>query len=643
MRLSGFANAELGDFAVGTGNGRGYTRTFCPWIIVPSGRCYFITMTPQIFLLLVILAAAVAAFISERFRPDTIAMTVMLCLGLTQLVTVQQAFSGLSSSSVILIIAVFILTGGLFRTGVSALIGRWLIRVAGENEFRMAAVVTVAAAGLSLFMNNIASAAVIMPAVMDASRHTRISPSKLLLPMAFATQLGGMATLLTTASIVASGVLQNAGLRGFGLFDFASVGGLAAVAGCAFLILAGPRLLPAKHPMQAASRQQQLRQSLAGVYGLPERLHAAQLGRASPLVGLPLGQAGIGDRLGMTVLAIERNGSTVLAPAASEVLRAQDVLLVEGRAERAAQMSAWDVRVAPAGEAASGLVADEAQFMEVLVAPRSSLVGQTLKQAQFRAKFGLNVVALWSGNRSIRTDVGDIVLRGGEALLLHGAPAAVALVQHDPDWIVLRIDSGEGIRPRKMLLALGILAASLAVSAAGPWPVSLVLFIGALVMILSGCLTIDEAYQAIEWRSVFLVGGMLPVGLALTSTGAAKLLGEGIFQLLGGLGPMPVVAGLFAVTSALNQLIPGGSAVPAVLTPIAIAAAQALKSDPRAFALVIAIATGTSVLTPFAHPVNVLVMGPGGYHFGDYVRLGLPLVAITLAVVMVALPLMWRL
>ena len=174
------------------------------------------------------------------------------------------------------------------------------------------------------------------------------------------------------------------------------------------------------------------------------------------------------------------------------------------------------------------------------------------------------------------------------------------------------------------------------------WPASLVLFIGALTMIMAGSLSMDEAYQAIDWRSVFLVAGMLPVGIALTNTGAAKLLGDTITQVTAPLGPMAVVAGLFIVTTMLNQFIPGGSAVPAVLTPIAIEAAHNVGSDPRAFALVVAIATGTSMLTPFAHPVNVLVMGPGGYHFRDFLRLGLPMVILIFAVVMITLPLFWH-
>jgi di/tricarboxylate transporter len=599
-------------------------------------------MTSQIVLLLAILGTAIVVLISEKLRPDIAAILVMLSLGVTQLVTPREAFSGLSSPSVILIIAVFILTGSLFRTGVSAVIGRWLVRVAGESEFRMVVIVMLAAAGLSLFMNNIASAAVVMPAVMDASRRTKISPSKLLMPMALATQLAGMATLFTTANIVASGVLQNAGLPGFGLFDFLSVGGSAAVVGILYIAFIGRRSLPDRRPMEEIEKQQKLREDLVSIYRLKERLQAAQVGPGSPLVGQSLAQSGIGDQLGLTVIAIERNGNTLLSPAVQERIRRDDILLVEGRAERAAQLEARGVRISPAIAWDETLTADEIELSEVLVAPRSGVIGKTLKQAQFRTKYGLNVVALWQSDRVYRTDVGDVVLSGGEALLVHGRQAKIELLRTDPDWIVLRVNGTESFRPRKMWVALLILAISLVTAALSSWPVHAVLFVGALVMVLTGCLTMDEAYQAIEWRAVFLVGGMLPVGIALSNTGAATLLGNSLIQVLGGLGPWMVVAGLFFLSAALNQFIPGGSAVPALLVPIAIAAAGRLGADPRAFALVIAIATGTSMLTPFAHPVNVLVMGPGGYRFRDYVRAGLPVVIITFVVVMVTSSILWN-
>ena len=599
-------------------------------------------MTPSILALLSILVIAGTIFISEKLRPDLTALLILLALGVTGLVTPSQAFSGFSNSSVILLIAAFIMTGALFRTGVSSVIGHGLVRAAGNSEVRLIALVSIAAAGLSLLMNNIASAAVLMPAVMEATRHTRVSPSKVLLPMAFATQLGGMATLFTTSNLVASGVLQNAGLPGFGLFDFLTVGGLAALAGLFYLVTLGHRSLPNRRPIEEFEQQEKKREDLLSLYQINERLFEVRPEPGSVLIGQALADTGIGDRLGLTVIAIEHNRHLLLAPAANTVIRKHDVLLIEGRQEVACKLIEWSTQVEPMARWPANMTSKDVELLEVLVAPRSRAIGQTLKQLQFRAKYGLNVVALWRGNRAYRTAFSEIELQGDEALLVHGPSERFKVLQDDADWIVLRLNGRDPDQARKMPLALLILTMSISAVIVSAWPASLMLFIGALVMILTGCLSMDEAYQAIDWRSVFLVAGMLPVGIALANTGTAKLLGDAITQLTVGLGPMAVVAGLFIITTILNQFIPGGSAVPAVLTPIAIEAARNVGSDPRAFALVVAIATGTSMLTPFAHPVNVLVMGPGGYHFRDFLRLGLPVVIIVFVVVMITLPLFWH-
>ncbi len=598
-------------------------------------------MDTQTVVLLVILVVAIAVFMSERLRADVVAIGVMLSLGLTGLVEPHQVFSGLSSSAVMLVIAVSILTGGLFRTGFSAVIGRWLVRAGGASEGRMTALVMAAAGGLSLFMNNIASAAVIMPAVMDASRRTRLNASKLLMPMALATHLGGMATLFTTASIVSSGMLQSAGLPGLGVFDFAAVGGAAALLGFAYIQFIGRRALPDRSPAAELVGQQQEQADLAENYRLSQRLSHVLVETGSPLIGQSLEQTRIGSELGLTVLALERHGRRLPAPAVRERLKVGDILVLGGHADRAALLAAMGARVLPDLPAAFQTTPDAA-FSEILVAPRSRAIGRSLRQMDFRGRHGLTVAAMWHSGQLRRTDLGDLVLKGSETLLVYGPREKLDLIRSDPDWIVLTTSNAGTARPGKMTLAVIILALSLVAAVLTPLPTAVVLFIGALAMVLTGCLTMEDAYQAIEWRSVFLVGSMLPVELALSSTGTAHRIGDLIISSLGAAGPMAVVAGLFMVAMVLNQFIPAGAAVPAVLVPVAIAAAQGLGADPRAFALVIAIATGTSVLTPFAHPVNVLVMGPGGYSFADYFWSGLPIVVTTFIATMVTLPLFWH-
>ncbi len=605
-------------------------------------------MTPAIALLLTFIGLAVLLFISEKLRPDLIAILVLLSLALTNLVTPAQAFSGLSSPAVILLISVYMMTGALFRTGVSASIGHWLVRTAGENEARMVALVMTTASALSLFMNNIAAGAVLMPAIMDVIRRTKINPSKLLLPMAYATELGGMATLLTTANIVVNSLLQQAGYRPFRLTDFAGVGGLAALAGIAYMVTIGRRILPERHPSEELGNtlsQGRVTESidLITFYELKERLHEITILANSRLSGLALENTGIGSQLSLTVMAIKRNGHVLLSPSQHEVLHSGDVLLISGRDEMVEKLAAWGTQVRLANQQAQLPTSASMEMLEVLPAPHSTILGKSIKELQFRSKYGLNVIAMWQKGRSYRTAFSDFPLHGSEVLLVYGPKNEFERLQNEPDWLVLRMGGTQSLNVEKRLPALFILAVTLIVASLGILPIHLVMFIGALVMVVTGCLMMEDAYRSIDWRSVILVGGMLPVGIALTNTGAAHLIGNGITSLLGSYGPLAIAAGLFLATSGLNQFIPGGSTVPAVLTPIAIAAAVSLGADPHPFVLVVAIASGTSMLTPFAHPVNVLVMGPGGYRFTDYVRSGLPLVVITLLMVLITLPIFWRL
>jgi di/tricarboxylate transporter len=604
-------------------------------------------MTSAIGLLFILIAAAVILFISEKLRPDLIALLVLLALALTNLVTPAQAFSGLSSPAVILLISVYMITGALFRTGVSSTISRWLVRVAGDHETRLVALIMTVATCLSLFMNNIAAGAVLMPAIMDVTRRTRINPSKLLLPMAYATQLGGMATLFTTSNIVANSLVQQSGYPAFRLTDFAGVGGLAALAGIFYMVFIGRRLLPDKHPSQELANPLGREKSpndidLVAFYELKERLHEVTILPQSRLSGIALEKTNIGSQLNLTVMAIRRNSHVLLSPSQHEVLQSGDVLLISGRDEMVDHLAAWGTLVRPADRWSEVPISASMEMLEVLPAPHSTLLGKSIKEIQFRSIYGLNVIAMWRNGRSYRTAFSDFPIHGSEVLLVFGPKNEFKRLESEADWLVLRVGESQSLRTKKMIPTLLIMLASIVIAALGFFPVYLVMFIGALALVLTGCLMMDEAYQSIDWRSVILVGGMLPVGIALTNTGAAGLLGHEITSLLGKYGPLAVAAGFFLASSSLNQFIPGGSAVPAVLTPIAIAAAASLGADVHSFTLVVAVATGTSMLTPFAHPVNVLVMGPGGYRFIDYVRSGLPLVAITFLVVLVTLPIFWK-
>lgn len=592
--------------------------------------------------LAIILALAFALMLTNRVRPDLVAIGVALALGLTGVIGSDDVFAGFSSSAVVTIIGIFILAQGLQRTGVTRTFGRFLARANRRGEQGMIALVMGSGAFLSLFMNNIAAAAVLLPGTVDAVKRRKLMPSKIMMPMAFATALGGMATLLTTANIVVSAALTASGLQGYGLLDFAPIGVPVTLAGIVFMLTIGRTLLPARNPAEIYPDHAN-GDALTESYELFQRLNKVYVPPASDLVNRRIAESGIGKEYGMSVMAVLRGNQTFLAPSPNEVIRANDTLLVIGRQERAEQLTKHGATVQSDGRFEGDITSDDVSLVEVMVAPRSRAVGQTLRQLRFREKFGANVLALWHGGRSVRTDLATLPLQLGDSMLVHGSREAISLLQSDPDFLVLRsarADEAPG-RTGRATLALVILVLTLVVAATEVVPIASAMMLGALAMVLAGCLTMEEAYRAVEWRAVFLIAGMLPVSVAMQQTGAADALGQGIVTVFSRYGSVAVGAGLLLLTMALTQVM-SGQVTAVVLAPIAISAAQAVGSDPRAMALFVALGSSLSFITPNAHPVNIFVMGAGGYTASDYPRVGIPLTLICLVLIVVLVALVWR-
>ncbi len=599
-------------------------------------------MTQPQIILLVLMGAAMVLFISQALRADLVALLLLIAMSVTQVLSPQEAFSGFSRSAVITVMSLFILTNALHRTGATRQLGVGLLRLAGGGATRLVALVIVAAGLLSLFMNNIAAGAVLLPIVMGLTGQSKICPSKLLMPLAFGTILGGMATLFTTSNILVSTALRDDGLSAFGVLDFAPTGGVVALAGTLFMVLIGWRLLPDRHPLEHISRVRVLRQELSELYQLRERLWELRVEPRSPVAGSTLARSDIGERLGLSVLAIVHNGHVALAPKPDHILYVNDILLIAGREERVAKLTERGLNLLMDVAWQGDLSSDKIGMFEVLVAPRSAVVGRTIKQIHFREKYGLSVVALWREGRPFRTDVGDMPLRFGDALLVHGELDKARVLQAEPDYLVLLPEGYQAQRPAKAPLAVGIMALSVLVAAVGWLPVAEAMLAGALLAVITGCLTMDEAYHAIEWRVVFLIAGMLPLGLAMAKSGTAALLGQLVLQTLGGYGPMVILAGFYALTVGLTQVM-SGQATAVVVAPIALAAARAMGVNPYTFAMAVALASSTAFIMPISHPVNILVMGPGGYTFRDFIKVGLPMTLVTGAAALAALPIFWPL
>ncbi|MGI8788282.1 MAG: SLC13 family permease [Pyrinomonadaceae bacterium] len=603
-------------------------------------------MDNQLILTFAILIIAFVLFLTDKLPADLVALLVVVALGVTGVLTTQEAFSGFSRSAVITIMAIFILAEALERTGVVEQVGNILLKVGGKSELRLVVVVMVAGAFLSLFMNNIAAAAVLLPAASGAAKRANVNISRVLIPLAFGTILGGMATLLTTANIVVNSILHDNNIEGFSLYDFAPVGIPIVIAGVLYVAFVGRKFLPGESLIErtlAPNRDDQ--SDLIAAYHLGENLFRARVPEKSSLINKPLSDSHLREDFGVSVVAIERKNKKLFALSPETKIKDGDTLVLEGDE---ADFRKRDVQpfmeFLPAPEwSESQLESQTVEVVEAMLSPRSRLIGRTLRSAHFREKYGMTALAIWRGDQEIVTNLAEVPLAFGDALLLQGTRDKLAVLADDPEIILLMSKEETAITvPDKGRAALMIFVATLVFAVLLPNITGAIMLGGALAMMLTRILTTEQAYSSISWSSVFLVAGMLPMGIALTKTNAAGLMANEIVSVLGGYGSLALLAGLFLVTTLMVQAV-NGAVVAAVIAPVAIRVAQQANINPRALVMGVALATSMAFITPLGHPVNVLVMSPGGYNFRDYMKIGIPLSIILFVVVMIFLPLFWSL
>jgi di/tricarboxylate transporter len=778
-------------------------------------------MTFEIVLVLGILLAALVLFVTGWVRMDLTALLVLGLLAVTGLLTPAQAFSGFSNPAVITVAGMFVISAALARTGVANLLGRQVLRIAGQRETSVVVVVMATAGLLSSIMNNIGVAAMMLPVVMDIARRIGSPPSKLLMPLALGSLMGGLMTLIgTPPNILVSEALREQGLAPFRLFDFTPPGAIILLAGIAFVALVGVRLLPSRDPRGEATRGG--RGDLVRAFDLQERIFSLRIPPRSPLAGKTLAGSRLGSALGLHVLAVFRSDRPQLAPSPQSVLAVDDRLLVQGRpdlllelqggrhlemeedakvAERlvTAEIGLAEAEVAPdspfagrtllqldfrrqfgvavlairrgesvrrtqledypieagdrlllqglhlrlasltevpalgslreltAAEAverfllnerfiafrvtgesllvgqtlaasrigdAAGLMvlgiirdgdahllpepsdtfqaddlllikahpddlavlrglqkleidrngepplnlleSEHVGLLEVVLAPRSTLVGKTPRQIGFRDKYGVSVLAIWRGERAYRSNLRDTELRFGDALLVFGPREKLKVVAKEPDFLVLTESVQEPPRTHLAPVSVAVMVLMLLPVLLGVLPIGIAVILGAVAMVLSRCLTIEEAYRAIEWPAIILIAGMLPLGIAMGQTGAATLLADNVVGPAAALGPRGALAGVCIMTVLGAQVIPSAALV-VLMAPVALTTAADLGLSPHALLMGVAL-SAASLSSPVAHPANVLVMGPGGYRYVDYLRLGIPLTIIVLLIVIWVMP-----
>jgi di/tricarboxylate transporter len=588
-------------------------------------------MTLGIALVLSLLLVVVVLFVLEWWSIDVVTLLVLGALVLSGVLTTQEAFSGFASDIVFILASVFVVSGALLQTGVMDAVTDQVVRRSGQSRFALIALVMAVAAFASALMNNTTTTAVLLPAVLTICRRRAIGAGQVLMPLAFASILGGTCTLIgTSTNVAASGFIERFGLPGFSLFEFLPVGLVMCAVGTLYMVTIGRWLLPRSEPADYTEE-----------YHVRQYLSEIVLPVDSPEAGRLLKELPFSERE-VTVLEIRRDRQRVYA-GPDTLLEPLDILVVS--ASRRGLLFIKDMPgVDIKGDVSLGdkdLVGDSLRIAEAIVMPQSLVVGRTLKELGFRQRFGVTALAIHRRGHNLVEKLGATALKAGDVLLIQGSKEQLRSLQGNPDlWILSEIEH-RPLRRRQGIYAITALLAAVVVGGLGFLPLSVAFLGAALACVVFKCVTAEEAYKLIDWRLLILIGGMTAFGVAMSKTGAAEYVARGIVQALAPLGIYAIMAGFVAITMALTQPMSNASAA-LVTLPIALSTASQLGADPRAFAVLVTLAASLSFITPL-EPACLLVYGPGKYRFRDFVIVGLPLTVVTLVVLLLLVPLLWPL
>jgi di/tricarboxylate transporter len=579
--------------------------------------------------ILAVLACTLAMFVWDRWRYDLVAMTSLMVCVVLGLIDPEAAFAGFSNPAVITVAAVLAISRALARSGaIDALAGRLI--GASDARFAHLAALTVLGASLSAFMNNVGALALLLPVALSTARRHGYSPSLLLMPLSFATLLGGMTTLIgTPPNLLVSAFRAEATGHRFLLFDFAPTGLALSAAGIAYLLLVGWRLLPANRapPQEAA-------------FEVEDYVTEARVLPASPLVGQEIGRFATGD--GVEVLGVVRDGRRVFGRLQTLALQANDILLLQADTatlERMVEENGLELversRREPRPDSA------ELSLMEAVVLPNAVIQGSSPLSLDLRRRYGVHLVAAARQGRRFEGRLRDASLGAGDVLLLEGEPGRLRAVIAELGCLPLA-DRKLALEPRRIALPIGLFAMGIALAASGLLPAAAA-FVGVVVaMVLAGVIRPAQLYESIDWPVIVLLGAMIPLGDALQETGAAQVIAGSILMLAGEVGPLVMLGVVLLMTMAITPVLNNAATV-VIMAPIVISIAARMAIAPDAFLIAVAIGASCDFLTPFGHHNNTIIMGPGGYRFGDFWRVGLGLEFVVLLVALLAIPAVWPL
>ncbi len=585
----------------------------------------------QIAIVLGLLIIGVILFSFETFSVDIITLLLLIALVLFQILPPDEAFAGFSSDIIIILASIFIISGALQRTGFIDAIGQKLFRFSGQNANRFLLVMMAVVGGFSAFMNNTTVTALFLSPVLGVAKRLKVSPSKLLIPLAYASILGGTCTLIgTSTNIAVSGYIKKIGLEPVGLFEITGIGLIILSVGIVFMMTIGKRLLP-DYPDESLTKD----------YNIREYLSEIIVTDGSGLIGQKVFQSDLA-KLEFQIIGMVR-GEKNFMPDRNTVIRAQDVLMVEGKVEELMKVkSTAGIEIKPEFKLDDpALQTEDIKIVEVLINPRSDLIGRSLKDTSFRQRFGLTVLALYRHGRSRLEKIGNVRLHLGDLLLLQGPPESIDFLRRNPSFTILEEVKTTHYQKKKGWMVAAFFVAAMIIGTVGWMPLPVAFLLAAVLTLMFGCLRVEDAYSFIDWRLLILIGGMTAFGVAMEKTGTAEFLAKWIVHYLEPLGPKGIMAGFFVLTILLTQPMSNAAAALVVL-PVALNSAEALHVNQRTFAIAIMLAASVSFITPL-EPSCILVYGPGKYRFVDFVKTGIWLTLILVVVIFFAIPYFWPL
>jgi di/tricarboxylate transporter len=594
-------------------------------------------MSLDIALTLGIILAALACFWWERYSADVVALGVLLALVFTGLLPAPKAFAGFASDTVIMILGLLIMTAALGRTGVVDLAAGAVLRRTGRDPDRLLWAIMVTSAGLSSFISNTAATAFFLPIVFGIARKAGVSASRFLMPLAVASILASSVTLISTSTnVVVSDMMTRYGMPPLSMFELAPIGLPVSIVGLLYMFYIGRRLVPERAPAKEMTEE----------FGVRDYLSEIVIQPKSALVDKTLEEAKFGEAMGLEVLRIIRDKKRHLPPLPQIKLKAGDMLLVEGNQEDIVKVKDTagveikaDVKLSD-----PDLQYEEMALAKAIVLPGSSLLGSTLKERRFRQQYGLTVLGLNHRGVNVVRKISTVPIQLGDVLLLQGTRTQLARLDTDPTFHVLGpMEPLAEARPRRRHAwpAIGIFAGVILLATFKVLPLAIAMMLGALLVFLAHCITPEEAYAAVEWKALILIGSMLGLGAAMEQTGTAAYLAQLIVMQTGELSPLLLLSGFFVLTVLLTQPM-SNQAAAIIILPVAVQTAQQLNLEPRTFAVMIAVAASCSYLTPL-EPACLMVLGPGHYRFADFLKVGALLTLLIFLIAIALVPVFWPL